>query len=161
MIPQPHSLVVKDLPFLWFNSICFVLFSAWFHDKCFVDCFARFFVGYGLELSRVIPLAIYHVKKKFLCKTEKELQDAWAPGSFQYETLVPTDILILMISVAYSVIAPLILVFAILYFAIGYVILRHQVSCSPFHLTHTLTMCTKNLRRVYTRVQDRENSEIE
>ncbi|KAG0605251.1 hypothetical protein M758_9G043300 [Ceratodon purpureus] len=86
----------------------------------------QFFVGYGLELSRVIPLVVYHLKKRFLCKTEKELEEAWAPGPFTYETLVPADILILMISMAYSVIAPIILLFAILYYAIGYVVLRNQ-----------------------------------
>ena len=94
----------------------------------------RFFVGYGLELSRVVPLVVYHLKKKFLCKTEKELEDAWAPGPLTYETLVPADILILMISMAYSVIAPIILLFAILYYAIGYVVLRNQVS-----LLHNIT----------------------
>jgi len=93
-----------------------------------LNCVGRFFVGYGLELSRVIPLAMYHAKRRFVCKTTEELEDAWAPGAFQYETLVPQDILILMISMAYSVIAPLILLFAILYFAIGYVVLRNQVS---------------------------------
>jgi hypothetical protein len=88
----------------------------------------RFFVGYGLELSRVVPLVVYHLKKKFLCKTEKELEEAWAPGAFEYQNLVPNDILILMISMAYSVIAPIILLFALLYFAIGYVVLRNQVN---------------------------------
>lgn len=84
------------------------------------------FIGYGLELSRVVPLAIYHLKRRFLIKTQKELDAAWAPPAFTYHTLVPTDILILMISMAYAVIAPLILVFALLYFAIGYVVLRNQ-----------------------------------
>lgn len=97
--------------------------------------YGRVFVGFGLELSRVVPLAIYHAKKKFLCKTDKEVEDAWAPGSFSYETLVPQDILILMISMAYSVIAPLILLFAILYFAIGYVVLRNQVRQSLYGST--------------------------
>ncbi|KAG0579805.1 hypothetical protein M758_4G125800 [Ceratodon purpureus] len=86
----------------------------------------QFFVGYGLELSRLVPLIVYHLKKKFMCKTEKELEEAWAPGPFEYHTLVPNDILILMISMAYAVIAPMILLFALLYFAIGYVVLRNQ-----------------------------------
>ena len=40
----------------------------------------RFFVGYGLELSRIVPLIIFHIKRKYLCKTETELKEAWAPG---------------------------------------------------------------------------------
>lgn len=86
----------------------------------------QFFVGYGLELSRVVPLAVYHLKKTFFCKTQKELEEAWEPGPFEYHNLVPNDILILMISMAYAVIAPMILLFALLYFAIGYVVLRNQ-----------------------------------
>lgn len=74
-----------------------------------------------------MPLAIYHVKKRFLCTTEDEVKEAWAPGAFTYETLLPNDMLILTITLAYSVIAPLILVFGILYFAIGYIVLRNQV----------------------------------
>lgn len=98
----------------------------------FILC-ARFFVGYGLELSRLVPLIIYHLKRKFLIKTDKELEEAWAPGPFTYETLVPSDMLILMISLAYSVIAPLILLFAILYFGIGWIVLRNQVlHVSPY-----------------------------
>uniref|UniRef100_A0A803MIN2 Uncharacterized protein n=1 Tax=Chenopodium quinoa TaxID=63459 RepID=A0A803MIN2_CHEQI len=46
----------------------------------------KFFVGYGLELSRLIPLIIFHLKKKYLCKTEAEVKEAWAPGDFGYAT---------------------------------------------------------------------------
>ncbi|XP_042487280.1 CSC1-like protein ERD4 isoform X2 [Macadamia integrifolia] len=49
----------------------------------------KFFVGYGLELSRLVPLIIFHLKRKFMCKTEAELKEAWAPGDFGYATRVP------------------------------------------------------------------------
>ncbi|KAI4297305.1 hypothetical protein L6164_037199 [Bauhinia variegata] len=42
-----------------------------------------FFVGYGLELSRVVPLIIFHIKKKVLCKTEAEMKEAWLPGDLR------------------------------------------------------------------------------
>jgi hypothetical protein len=87
----------------------------------------KFFIGYGLNLSRVVPLVIYHLKRKYLCKTEKEIQAAWAPGSLSYHTNVPNDMLIMTLALCYSVIAPLILVFAILYFLIGWLIVRNQV----------------------------------
>ena len=86
----------------------------------------KFFVGYGLELSRLVPLVIYHIKRRFLCKTEAELQEAWAPGAFGYATRVPNDMLIITIALCYSVIAPTILPFAILYFAVGWIVLRNQ-----------------------------------
>ncbi|KAJ9135816.1 hypothetical protein P3X46_032951 [Hevea brasiliensis] len=86
----------------------------------------KFFVGYGLELSRVVPLIIYHLKRKYLCKTETELKEAWAPGDFGYATRVPGDMLIITIVLCYSVIAPLIIPFGVVYFGLGWLVLRNQ-----------------------------------
>jgi hypothetical protein len=55
------------------------------------------FVGYGLALSQIIRVAIYLIKKKFLAKTEEELREAWAPGSFNYGATVPKDLLIVLL----------------------------------------------------------------
>ncbi|KAJ7567053.1 hypothetical protein O6H91_02G130600 [Diphasiastrum complanatum] len=85
-----------------------------------------FFVGYGLELSRLVPLIIFHIKKRFLCKTEEEIRDAWAPGPFNYHTHVPADMLIVTIAACYAVLAPMVLPFAIMYFALGWIIVRNQ-----------------------------------
>ncbi|KAF3774340.1 CSC1-like protein [Nymphaea thermarum] len=86
----------------------------------------KFFVGYGLELSRLVPLILYHLKRRFLCKTDAELKEAWAPGDFNYATKVPNDMLITTVVLCYSVIAPVIIPFGVLYFAIGWVVLRNQ-----------------------------------
>ncbi|KAJ0980475.1 hypothetical protein J5N97_008730 [Dioscorea zingiberensis] len=86
----------------------------------------KFFVGYGLELSRLVPLIIFHLKKKFMCKTEAEVKEAWAPGDFGYATRVPNDMLIMTIVLCYSVIAPLIIPFGVVYFSLGWIIARNQ-----------------------------------
>ncbi|CAA0823737.1 CSC1-like protein ERD4 [Striga hermonthica] len=86
----------------------------------------KFFVGYGLELSRIVPLIIYHLKKKYLCKTEAERKEAWAPGDLGYATRIPNDLLIVTIVLCYSVIAPLIIPFGVLYFGLGWLVLRNQ-----------------------------------
>eukprot|EP00262_Sarcandra_glabra_P002905 TRINITY_DN1330_c0_g3_i1.p1 TRINITY_DN1330_c0_g3~~TRINITY_DN1330_c0_g3_i1.p1 ORF type:complete len:725 (+),score=87.39 TRINITY_DN1330_c0_g3_i1:199-2373(+) len=86
----------------------------------------KFFVGYGLELSRLIPLIIYHLKKKYLCKTEAEVKEAWAPGDFGFATRVPNDTLIITIVLCYSVIAPIIIPFGVIYFGLGWLIARNQ-----------------------------------
>ncbi|XP_074272506.1 CSC1-like protein ERD4 [Silene latifolia] len=86
----------------------------------------KFFVGYGLELSRLVPLIIFHLKKKYLCKTDADVKEAWIPGDLGYATRVPNDLLILTIVLCYSVIAPLILVFGVFYFGLGWLILRNQ-----------------------------------
>ncbi|PRQ29543.1 putative calcium-dependent channel, 7TM region phosphate [Rosa chinensis] len=86
----------------------------------------KFFIGYGLELSRLVPLIIFHLKRKYLCKTEGELKAAWQPSDLGYGTRVPGDLLIITIVLCYSVIAPLIIPFGVLYFGIGWLVLRNQ-----------------------------------
>ncbi|XP_043688546.1 CSC1-like protein ERD4 [Telopea speciosissima] len=86
----------------------------------------QFFVGYGLELSRLVPLIIYHLKRKYLCKSEAEVKEAWAPGDFGYATTVPNDMLIITVVLCYSVIAPIIIPFGVVYFGIGWLVLRNQ-----------------------------------
>lgn len=87
----------------------------------------RFFAGYGLELSRIVPLIIYHLKRRYVCKSEAEVKEAWFPGDLGYGTRVPSDMLIVTIVLCYSVIAPLIIPFGVLYFGLGWLILRNQV----------------------------------
>ncbi|KAL5198421.1 hypothetical protein ABZP36_001933 [Zizania latifolia] len=87
----------------------------------------KFFVGYGLELSRLVPLIIFHLKRKYLCKTEDDVKAAWAPGDLGYNTRVPNDMLIVTIVLCYSVIAPLIIPFGVAYFSLGWLIAKNQV----------------------------------
>ena len=102
-----------------------ILYIYYFLLSCSVS--TRFFVGYGLELSRLVPFIIFHLKRKYLCKTEAEVKEAWFPGEFGYISRVPGDLLIITIVLCYSVIAPIILPFGVLYFAFGWLILRNQV----------------------------------
>ncbi|QHO23401.1 CSC1-like protein [Arachis hypogaea] len=89
-------------------------------------CGSQIFVGYGLELSGLVPLILFHLKKKYLCKTDAEVKEAWAPGDLGYGTRVLGDMLIVTIVFCYSVIAPLIVPFGALYFGLGWLILRNQ-----------------------------------
>ncbi|XVF25410.1 hypothetical protein REPUB_Repub13aG0210200 [Reevesia pubescens] len=112
---DPNSIVpmlAKSLPG---NATFFLTFVA-----------LKFFVGYGLELSRIVPLIIYHLKRKYLCKNEAELKDAWYPGDLGYATRVPSDMLVFIIVLCYSVIAPVIIPFGVLYFALSWLVLRNQ-----------------------------------
>jgi hypothetical protein len=86
----------------------------------------KFFIGYGLEVSRVIPLVMFTIKRRFKCKTERELKEAWAPGPFTYHKSIASDLLILTICLCYAVIAPMILPFAFMYYALGWLVMRNQ-----------------------------------
>ncbi|KAJ6754128.1 putative MEMBRANE PROTEIN DUF221-RELATED [Salix purpurea] len=110
------------------NSIVKLLASSLPGNASFFLTFValKFFVGYGLELSRVVPLIIFHLKKKYLCKTEAELKQAWFPGDLGYATRIPGDMLVITIALCYSVIAPLIIPFGVVYFGLGWLVLRNQ-----------------------------------
>ncbi|KAI4368072.1 hypothetical protein MLD38_016675 [Melastoma candidum] len=112
---DPNSIVALLATSLPGNATFFLTFVA-----------LQFFVGYGLELSRIVPLIIFHLKKKYFCKTEAEARDAWFPGDLGYATRVPGDMLIITIVLCYSVIAPLIIPFGVIYFGLGWLILRNQ-----------------------------------
>lgn len=92
----------------------------------------RFCIGYGFELSRLVSLTSYHVKRKFKCQAEWEKFESWAPGAFTYHQSIPNDLLILTLALCYAVIAPMILIFAFLYFLLGWLVQRNQVwHCDP------------------------------
>eukprot|EP00243_Klebsormidium_subtile_P003337 TRINITY_DN16700_c0_g1_i1.p1 TRINITY_DN16700_c0_g1~~TRINITY_DN16700_c0_g1_i1.p1 ORF type:complete len:742 (-),score=286.06 TRINITY_DN16700_c0_g1_i1:415-2640(-) len=83
------------------------------------------FIGNALGLSQVVRALIYLVKLKFLVKTEEEKLAAWAPGQFNYGSLVPNDLLIVILGMCYAVIAPIILPFCIAYFGLSYVVKKN------------------------------------
>lgn len=87
----------------------------------------KFLVGYGLKLSRLVPLVIYHVKRRFMCKTEEELREAWSPGPLGYATVVPGDMVVATIALCYAIMAPMILPFSIAYFAFAWLVMQNQV----------------------------------
>lgn len=110
------------------NSIVGVLASSIPGSAAFFLTFValKFFVGYGLELTRIVPLIIFHIKRKYSCKTEAEVKEAWFPGDLKYGTRIPGDLLIATIVLCYSVIAPVIIPFGVAYFGLGWLILRNQ-----------------------------------
>ena len=85
-----------------------------------------FFVGYGLELSRIGPLLAYRLAA-LSAVTEEERRAAWTPAPMASYITVPRDLLILTLGLCYAVIAPLILPFTFLYFLFGLLVYRHQV----------------------------------
>lgn len=61
-----------------------------------------------------------------LAKTPREHGSARSPGAFNYGTGYAAPLLIFIIVLEYSTIAPIILVFGALYFGITYVVYKYQ-----------------------------------
>ncbi|RKP10034.1 hypothetical protein THASP1DRAFT_22202 [Thamnocephalis sphaerospora] len=97
---------------------------------------ATFFINYvvfstcihGLELVQLfVPLAYSLCMTSTLVKnTPRTLQYRRTPLSFPYFYYFPLHILMLVVSMIYAVINPLILAFATIYFAVAYLVFKHQ-----------------------------------
>ncbi|CAH1423751.1 unnamed protein product [Lactuca virosa] len=97
---------------------------------------ATFFITYIMvdgwsgtagEILRLKPLIIYHLKNFFLVKTEKDREEAMDPGSIGFNTGEPQIQLYFLIGLIYAVVTPLLTPFILVFFALAYVVYRHQI----------------------------------
>ncbi|CAG8723102.1 5542_t:CDS:2 [Cetraspora pellucida] len=97
---------------------------------------ATFFINYvvfnicthGFELVQVGSQIFLHIilTSRFIATTPRMLKRATNPWPFQFYFYYPSHILILVITITYSTINPLILIFALVYYAIALVVFKHQ-----------------------------------
>lgn len=83
-------------------------------------------MGSALGMLRIGPLIVGSIKKKWLVKTPLDLINAEKPPVEKYGTVYPQDLLVFTIGSTYAVIAPLILPFATIFFALAYIVHRYQ-----------------------------------
>ena len=84
--------------------------------------------GIAGEILRLKPLIIYHLKNFFLVKTEKDREEAMDPGSIDFASSEPKIQLYFLLGLVYAVVTPFLLPFIIIFFALAFVVFRHQVS---------------------------------
>ncbi|KAL0418767.1 UNVERIFIED_CONTAM: CSC1-like protein [Sesamum radiatum] len=83
--------------------------------------------GIAVEILRVVPLILFHLKNAFLVKTDKDREQATDPGCITFYITEPRAQLYFLLGLVYSAVTPLILPFIISYFAFSYTIYRHQI----------------------------------
>ncbi|KAL9453692.1 hypothetical protein AB3S75_009324 [Citrus x aurantiifolia] len=83
--------------------------------------------GVAGEILRLKPLIIYHLKNFFLVKTEKDREEAMDPGTVGFNTGEPQIQLYFLLGLVYAVVTPFLLPFIIVFFALAFVVYRHQV----------------------------------
>lgn len=97
---------------------------------------ATFFITYIMvdgwagsagEILRLKPLVIFHLKNFFLVKTEKDKEEAMDPGTIGFNTGEPQIQLYFLLGLVYAVVTPFLLPFIIIFFALAFVVYRHQV----------------------------------
>jgi predicted membrane metal-binding protein len=86
--------------------------------------------GIASEILRLKPLVIFHLKNMFLVKTERDREKAMNPGSVDFPETLPSLQLYFLLGLVYAVITPILLPFILVFFALAYLVYRHQVSLS-------------------------------
>lgn len=84
--------------------------------------------GIAGEILMLKPLIIYHLKNFFLVKTEKDREEAMDPGSLGFNTGEPRIQFYFLLGLVYATVTPVLLPFIIVFFALAYVVFRHQVN---------------------------------
>ncbi|XP_040937247.1 CSC1-like protein At3g21620 isoform X4 [Gossypium hirsutum] len=82
--------------------------------------------GVAGEILRLKPLIIYHLKNSFLVNTEKDREEAMDPGTVGFNTGEPQIQLYFLLGLVYAVVTPILLPFITVFFALAYVVYRHQ-----------------------------------
>ncbi|KAH7545698.1 calcium permeable stress-gated cation channel 1 [Ziziphus jujuba] len=83
--------------------------------------------GIAGEILMLKPLIIYHLKNFFLVKTEKDREEAMDPGSLGFNTGEPRIQFYFLLGLVYATVTPVLLPFIIVFFALAYVVFRHQI----------------------------------
>ncbi|VAH00615.1 unnamed protein product [Triticum turgidum subsp. durum] len=83
--------------------------------------------GVSLEILRIRAFVLYHLKNFFLVKTEKDREEAMDPGSICFYWSEPRIQLYFLLGLVYAAVTPLLLPFILVFFALGYVVYRHQI----------------------------------
>ncbi|KAG8994392.1 hypothetical protein FRB94_009930 [Tulasnella sp. JGI-2019a] len=77
-----------------------------------------------LNLGVVIPRIVYQL---FFTRTPRDYAELNAPPMVNYGAVYPQAILVFVITVLYSVIQPLILIFGTIYFGVAYVVYKYKL----------------------------------
>ncbi|KAB1216135.1 putative membrane protein C2G11.09 [Morella rubra] len=83
--------------------------------------------GIAGEILRLKPLVIFHLKNLFLVKTERDREKAMDPGSVDFPETLPSLQLYFLLGLVYAVVTPILLPFILIFFALAYLVYRHQI----------------------------------
>lgn len=78
----------------------------------------------------------YPIKNFFWCKTPRNFLNLYKPPVFNFGLQLPQPILILIITITYSVISTKILTAGLIYFLIGYFVFKYQLLYACVHPPH-------------------------
>ncbi|KAH0457220.1 hypothetical protein IEQ34_015127 [Dendrobium chrysotoxum] len=83
--------------------------------------------GVAVEILRLKPLVIYHLKNMFIVKTDRDREKAMDPGSIGLSENLPTLQLYFLLGLVYAVVTPILLPFVLVFFIFAFLVYRYQI----------------------------------
>lgn len=83
--------------------------------------------GIAVEILRLVPLVVFHLKNTFLVKTDQDRDEAMDPGFLRFAQSEPRIQFYILLGLVYAAVTPILLPFIIVFFAFSYIVFRHQV----------------------------------
>jgi len=84
-------------------------------------------IAHFLFLIRPVDIILYELKKRILAKSARDFRGLLTPPNVWITPRITMDILIFLIVIVYSTIAPLILPFGLIFFIFAYVATKHNL----------------------------------
>ncbi|KAJ3097323.1 hypothetical protein HDU96_000420 [Phlyctochytrium bullatum] len=92
----------------------------------YITLFATYFAGYGIEIIQLVPFIMNFIKRKFFKSSPRELYLLNQPPEFNFAVIYGSVALAFTVALTFSVIAPIILVFAVVFFCLAYTVMKYQ-----------------------------------
>ncbi|KAJ4727522.1 calcium permeable stress-gated cation channel 1 [Melia azedarach] len=83
--------------------------------------------GIAVEILRLVPLVVFHLKNTFLVKTDQDRDEAMDPGFLRFAQSEPRIQFYILLGLVYAAVTPILLPFIIVFFAFSYIVFRHQI----------------------------------
>jgi len=81
-----------------------------------------------LVILRLVPFVLFWIKSKFLASTERAKARLWQNQEFSYGTQVPEDTMVILLSLTFCTICPIIAPAALVYFSTAYIVNKHDLT---------------------------------
>jgi hypothetical protein len=93
----------------------------------FITYVAAGLTYFGIAIIQAAPFFMKYIKKRFFAKTPRDFDSLNEPEEFQYLEIYGFLLTVFMLSMAYALVAPLIIVFAAVSFCLAYVVFKYQL----------------------------------
>ncbi|KAI8609350.1 hypothetical protein BC830DRAFT_1150987 [Chytriomyces sp. MP71] len=93
----------------------------------YITLLASFYLGFGLEVLQGVTLGVSYFRRLFFKFTPRDEYELNGPNNIDYVDSYANLIMAFTVSLTFSIIAPFIIPFAMLFFGIAFVIMKYQL----------------------------------